>query len=75
MDLKVGDVYKCPEGHNAHVVWINENENVIAVKCPHDHLIKVEKVAVQTESSWPHRNHAAKERKIYAKDVVFLIRI
>jgi hypothetical protein len=62
MDFKVGDIYKCPEGHNAHVVWISENESVIAVKCSYEHFEKIEKV-----------NN--KERKIYNKDVVFLIRI
>ena len=62
MDLKVGDVYECPEGHKAHIVWINENEKVIAVKCSYEHFEKIEKV-----------NN--KERKIYIKDVVFLIEI
>jgi hypothetical protein len=62
MDFKVGDVYKCPEGHRASIVWISENENVIAVKCPYEHFEKIEKV-----------NN--KERKIYNKDVVFLIEI
>jgi hypothetical protein len=75
MDLKVGDVYKCPEGHNAHIVWISENEKVIAVKCPHDHFNKVVKVAIQTKSSSPYRNHATEERKTFTKDMVFLIRI
>jgi|GEM_PF-2479337 len=62
MDLKVGDVYECPEGHRAIIVWINENEKTIAVKCSYEHFEKIEKV-----------NN--KERKIYNKDVVFLIRI
>jgi len=75
MDLKVGDAYKCPEGHNAHVVWISENEKTIAVKCPHEHFVKIEKVAISTKSSLPYRKHATEERKIYTKDMVFLIRI
>ena len=62
MDFKVGDIYKCPEGHKASIVWISENESVIAVKCSYEHFEKIEKV-----------NN--KERKIYNKDVVFLIRI
>ena len=62
MDLKVGDIYKCPEGHRASIVWISENEKVIAVKCSYEHFEKIEKV-----------NN--KERKIYIKDVVFLIEI
>ena len=34
VELKVGDVYKCPEGHKANIVWISEDKKVIAVKCP-----------------------------------------
>jgi hypothetical protein len=75
MDLKVGDVYKCPEGHNAHIVWISENERVIAVKCPYKHFDKVVKVADHTKPSLSYRNYPTEERKIYAKDMVFLIRI
>ncbi len=75
MDLKAGDVYECPEGHKARIVWISENESVIAVKCPYEHFSKVEKVAIQTKSSLPYRNHATEERKIFTKDMVFLIRI
>ena len=75
MDLKVGDVYKCPEGHRASIVWISENEKVIAVKCPYEHFDKIAKVTVQTKSRLPYRNHPTEERKIYAKDVVFLIEI
>ncbi len=62
MDLKVGDVYKCPEGHNAKIVWISENGKVVGVKCSYEHFEKMEKV-----------NN--KERKIFHKDVVFLITI
>ncbi len=75
MDLKVGDAHKCPEGHNAQIVWISENENAIAVKCPYNHFHKVVKVSIQTKSSLPYRNHATEERKIFTKDLVFLIRI
>jgi hypothetical protein len=75
LDLKVGDVYKCPEGHNAHIVWISENGKVIAVKCPHEHLNKIAKVADHTKPGRSYRSYPAKERKIYAKDMVFLIRI
>jgi hypothetical protein len=62
MDLKVGDFYKCPEGHNAKIVWISENGKVAGVKCPYEHFEKMEKV-----------NNV--ERKIFHKDVVFLITI
>lgn len=75
MDLKVGDIYKCPEGHNAHIVWISENEKVIAVKCPYEHFNKVVRVTVETKSRLPYRNHATEERKTFTKDMVFLIRI
>jgi len=60
--LKVGDDFKCPEGHKATVVWISEDEKVIAVKCPKKHLKKVVKRAGAIE-------------KIYDKDTIFLIRI
>jgi len=75
MDLKVGDIYKCPEGHNAHIVWVSENGKVIAVKCPQNHLVKIEKGPVQTKSSSRYIKHATEEREVYAKDIVFLIRI
>ena len=75
MDLKAGDVYECPEGHKASIVWISENENTIAVRCPYEHFVKVEKVAIRTKSSSSYRNHATEEREIFTKDMVFLIRI
>jgi len=75
VDLKVGDVYKCPEGHIAYIVWISENEKVIAVKCPRDHLVKIEKVPVQTKYNSRYTKHATEQREVYAKDIVFLIRI
>ena len=54
--ISFGDVYECPEGHKASIVWISENEKVIAVKCPYDHFVKVEKVAIQTKSRLPLSN-------------------
>jgi len=75
MELKVGDVYKCPEGHKASIVWISENEKVIAVKCPYEHFDKIAKVPIKTRHKQPYRNYLTEERKIYAKDVVFLIEI
>ena len=75
MDFKVGDIYKCPEGHNGRIVWISDSENVIAVKCPRDHFVKVEKVPIQTKSSSLYRNHATQERRTFTKDMVFLIRV
>jgi len=75
MDLKVGDVYECPEGHKARIVWISENEKVIGVKCPYEHFDKIARVAVKTKHKLPYGNHPTEERKIYAKDIVFLIEI
>jgi hypothetical protein len=75
MEFKVGDIFKCPEGHNAKIVWIREDKKVIAVKCPRRHLSKVEKVADHTKPSLSYRNYPTEERKIYTKDMVFLIRI
>lgn len=43
MELKVGDEYKCPEGHSAKIVWIREDKKIIAVKCSSKHLNKVVK--------------------------------
>jgi hypothetical protein len=71
MELKVGDVYKCPEGHKASIVWISESEKVIAV----NHFYKVAKVADHTKPSLSYRSHPTEEKKIYTKDMVFLIRI
>jgi hypothetical protein len=43
MDLKVGDSYKCPEGHKTKIVWIHKDGKVIGVKCSKEHVSKVEK--------------------------------
>jgi len=75
MELKTGDIYKCPEGHKAKIVWISEDKKVIAVRCPQRHLSKVVKVADHTKPALQHRNYPRKERKIYAENMVFLIRI
>ena len=75
MEFKVGDIFKCPEGHNAKIVWISEDKKVIAVKCPRRHLNKVEKVADDTKPVLPYRHRGTKERKIYAENMVFLISI
>ena len=45
MEFKIGDIYKCPEGHESKIVWINEDRRVIAVKCPQRHFSKMKKVA------------------------------
>ena len=73
MELKVGDIYKCPEGHNAKIVWISEDKKVVAVECPQKHLRKV--VNVNIEPALSYRRHPTEERAIYAENMVFLIRI
>ncbi|MDH5441384.1 MAG: hypothetical protein OEZ48_12695 [Candidatus Bathyarchaeota archaeon] len=65
MELKVGEIFECPEGHEATIVWISEDKKVVAVRCPQKHLRKVVKVA----------SARAKEREIYVKNMVFLIEI
>jgi hypothetical protein len=75
MELKVGDAYKCPEDHEAEIVWISEDKKLIAVKCPRRHLSKVEKVADHTKPALPYGHRPRKERKIYVENMVFLIRI
>lgn len=52
MNLKVGDTYKCPEGHKAKVVWTNENKTVIGVKCPKKHVSKVVKGKKIYNTNW-----------------------
>jgi hypothetical protein len=75
MELKIGDIYKCPEGHKAKIVWISEDKKVIAVRCPQKHFDKVAKVADYTKPTLSYNHHATKEEKIYVKNMVFLIRI
>ena len=39
--MKVGDAYRCPERHEAKIVWISEDKKIIAVKCPRNHFTKM----------------------------------
>jgi len=71
----VGDFYRCPEGHKAKIVWISEDKKVIAVKCPQRHFNKVVKVTDHERPALSSRRHHTKERKVYVRDLVFLIRI
>jgi len=71
----VGDIFKCPEGHKAKIVWISEDKKVIAVRCPKKHLSKVVKVADHTKPALSYGHNPRKERKIYVKNIVFLIKI
>ncbi len=75
MELKVGDRFKCPEGHEATIVWISEDKKVVAARCPYEHLSKVVKVIGQTKPALSYRYQPREERKIYVKNMVFLIKI
>jgi len=75
MKSKTGDIYKYPEGHKTKIVWISEDKKAIAVRCPQKHLSKVVKVADHTKPTVQHGNNPRKERKIYAENIFFLIRI
>ncbi len=75
MELKVGEIFECPEGHNARIVWISEDKKVVAVRCPQEHLKKVVKVADHTKPALSYRHRPRKERKIYVRNMVFLLRI
>lgn len=75
MELKVGEIFECPEGHNARIVWISEDKKVVAVRCPQEHLKKVVKVADHTKPALSYRHRPRKEKKIYVRNMVFLLRI
>jgi len=71
----VGDFYKCPDDHKAKIVWISEDKKLIAVKCPQRHFSKVVKVTDHERPALSSRRHRTKEREVYVRDLVFLIRI
>jgi len=78
MELKVGDNFKCPEGHEAKILWISEDNKVVAVRCSHEHLKKVVKVSDYTgrgRHALRYWHRTSKKREIYAKNMVFLIKI
>lgn len=75
MKLKVGDPYRCPKDHKAKIVWISEDKKTIAVKCPQRHFSKVAKVPNPSKSPMSTLRSRTKERKIYVRNMVFLIRI
>ena len=74
MELKVGDIFECPEGHKAKIVWISEEMKIVAVRCPQEHLCKVVKAVGRTETTPSYRNQPREERKIYIKNMIFLIK-
>jgi len=75
IELKIGDTYRCPKDHNAKIVWISEDKKTIAVKCPQKHFSKIAKVVDKTESSSSVRRSRTREKKVYVRNTVFLIRI
>ncbi|OYT49424.1 hypothetical protein B6U79_01820 [Candidatus Bathyarchaeota archaeon ex4484_231] len=75
MALNIGDTYECPEGHKAKIVWISEDKKVIAVKCPQRHFSKVVKVADHERPALSSRRYYTKKKRIYVRNLVFLIRL
>ena len=75
MELKVGDSYRCPKDHKAKIVWISEDKKTIAVKCRQRHFSKVAKVPNPSRSPISARRSRTKEKKVYVRNMVFLIRI
>ncbi len=73
--MKVGDTYRCPKDHQAKIVWISEDKKTIAVKCPQRHFSKVVKVPDKSESSSSVRRSRTRKKKVYVRNIVFLIRI
>jgi hypothetical protein len=74
-ELKVGDIHKCPENHKAKIVWISEDKKVIGVKCPKKHFSKIKKVADTTKTPYSHYRSRTKDKKVFVKNFVFLIKI
>jgi len=74
-ELKVGDTYRCPKDHDGKIVWISEDKKTIAVKCPQRHFSKVAKVADHSKSPISIRRSRTKEKRIFVRNMVFLIRI
>jgi len=73
--LNVGDVYECPEGHKAKIVWISEDKKVIAVKCPQRHFSKIVKVVDHDKPALSSKRRRTKKKRVYVRNLVFLIRI
>ena len=73
--MKVGDTYRCPEDHEAKIVWISEDEKTIAVRCAQRHFSKVAKVTDHSKSPISTRRFRTKEKKVFVRNMVFLIRI
>jgi hypothetical protein len=74
MDLKARDMYRCPEDHVGKIMWISEDRRIIAVRHPQRHFSKMMKVADHNKSMISRHFHT-KEKKVFVKNMVFLIRI
>ena len=75
--MRVVDSFECPDGHKAKIVWISEDKKVVAIRCPENHLAKVVKEYLNDhrKPALSYRNRPRKEREIYVKNMVFLIKI
>jgi len=75
MKLSVGDTYKCPEDHEAKIVWISKDRKTIAVRCGERHFNKVAKVVDRSRPPISTRRFRTKEKEIFVRNMVFLVRI
>ena len=73
--LRVGDRCNCPEDHEAKIVWISEDKKTVGVKCSQRHFSKVTKVADRSKSPLTLGRYPTKERKVFVRDMVFLVRL
>ena len=63
MELKVGNIFECPEGHKAKIMWISEDKKIVAVECPREHLRKVVKAVGHKEPALSYRNSLGRKEK------------
>jgi hypothetical protein len=71
--FEVGDSCKCPQGHKAKIVWISEDKETIAVRCPSRHFRKMAKVADHSVPPLSYGRYRTKEKEIFAKNMVFMV--
>lgn len=75
MELNVGDTYKCPEDHEAKIVWIRKDNKTIAVRCAQRHFSKVARVVDRSRPPISIRRFRTKEKEAFVRNVVFLVGI
>jgi hypothetical protein len=75
VEFQVGDSYKCPEDHVAKIVWVSEDKETIAVRCPYEHFSKVVKVTDYDAPPISFMRYRTKEKEIFAKNMVFMMKI